>query len=171
MTALRRFASARNRDGLCAALLIGCVLSTSIAWAGSPRVTVMFPSGGQRGAEIEIECKGSHLADATGMLFDEPGFEATVLGAEKDKLKVKVKVPEKARLGEHTARIVTASGVADLRLFYVSPFPMVAEVESKDAPDKAQPLPLGATAYGRTQGEDQDRFEVEVNRANASLRK
>jgi hypothetical protein len=124
----------------------------------------MFPSGGQRGAEIEIECKGTHLADATGMLFDEPGFEATVVSAEKDKLKVKIKVPEKAGLGEHTARIVTASGVADLRLFYVSPFPMVAEVESKEAPDKVQPLPLGATAYGRTQGEDQDRFEVEAKK-------
>ncbi|MEA3208995.1 MAG: hypothetical protein QOE70_2052 [Chthoniobacter sp.] len=132
------------------------------AFAGSPRVLTTFPAGAQRGTEMEVVCSGSNLEDAKGMLFDDAGFEVAVVSAEKGKFKAKVKVPAEARLGEHRFRVVTASGISDLRLFFVSPFPMVAEVENPKAPDQAQPVALGTTVYGRTQGEDQDRFEVEL---------
>ena len=134
--------------------------------AGSPRVNLLYPSGGQRGSEIEVVCSGGNLEDARGMIFDEAGFEATTVAAEKGKYTVKIKVPATARLGEHSLRIATASGLSDLRLFYVSPFPMVQEVEVKEEPDKRQPVPLGTTVYGRTQGEDQDHFEVELKKGD-----
>ncbi|HEX5177585.1 MAG TPA: hypothetical protein VFV83_11170, partial [Chthoniobacteraceae bacterium] len=148
------------------------VLSGNAAlYAGSPRVTSVFPAGGQRGAEGEIECRGGNLEDAKGLLFDEPGFEATAVAAEKNKFKVKVKVAADARLGEHTFRVITASGVADVRLFYVTPFPMVAEVEkdkenkeNKDESPPPQEVPLGVTIYGTTPREDQDHFVVEAKK-------
>jgi hypothetical protein len=148
----------------CSLAALAALALASSASAGSPRVTAVYPSGGQRGAEIEIECKGSNLEDATGMLFNEPGFQITAVAAEKGKFKAKVKVSADARLGEHRFRVITASGLADLRLFYVSPFPMLAEEESKEQPDKAQPVPLGATIYGRTAGDDEDRFEIEAKK-------
>jgi len=148
---------------LSASLLL---LGSAVLHAGSPRVTSVFPAGGQRGAEGEIECRGGNLEDAKGLLFDEPGFEVTPVAADKNKFKVKVKVAPDARLGEHTFRVLTASGVADVRLYYVSPFPMVAEVESekKEDPAPAQAVPLGVTIYGTTPGEDQDRFVVEAKK-------
>lgn len=143
----------------------GLVSFAAIAQAGSPRATVIFPSGGQRGAEIEVEVRGNNLADAKTMLFDAPGFEITPVKAEGGKFTAKVKVPADAHLGEHTFRVITASGVSDVRLFYVSPFPMVAEVEPKaNEADKPQPVALGTTVYGRTQSEDQDRFIVEAKK-------
>lgn len=154
-----------KRATLVGSIAASCAIA-SVSSAGSPRVSSFYPSGGQRGAEIEIECKGSNLADATGLLFDAPGFEVTGGSAEKDKFKVKVKVPTDARLGEHTARVVTSSGLSDVRLFYVSPFPMLLEEESKEAPEKAQSVPFGVTIYGRTQGEDVDRFEIEAKRGD-----
>ncbi len=146
--------------------LCALFLATPLAaLAGSPRVTFTYPAGGQRGAEIEITCSGSNLEDAKGMMFDSPGFEAAPVKAEKGKVTMKVKVAPDAALGEHRFRVVTASGLSDLRLFYVTPFPMVAEAEEKkDAPDAPQPVALGSTIYGRTKDDDRDVFEVEAKK-------
>ncbi|RYD79854.1 MAG: peptidase, partial [Verrucomicrobiaceae bacterium] len=163
---LRPFTSSLRLPVSAAALLV----STLAAYGGSPRVTVVYPGGGQRGTEIEIECRGSNLEDTKTLLFDEAGFEAQVIlpekgNPEKNKTKLKVKVPADARLGEHTFRLVTATGVADLKLFYVSPFPLQEEQpEDKADPIKPQPIALGTTVYGRTQNDDQDRFEVELKK-------
>ena len=136
--------------------------------AGSPRVTHLYPSGGQRGTEIEVTCSGSNLDDARGLLFDGQKFDATPGTAEKGKFKVKIKIPGDATLGEHLFRVLTATGVSDLRLFYVTPFPMVEEAAEKpsDAPQKDAPqhIELGTTVYGHTPQEDQDRYEVEVKK-------
>ncbi len=149
-------------------LVAACALhlATFAAMAGSPRVTHLYPSGGQRGAEIEVACSGSNLEDATAMLFDTPGFEVTPGKAEKNKFTAKIKVGSDVHLGEHTFRVVTATGISDLRLFYVTPFPMVEEAAEKPegAPDKdpVQHIELGTTVYGHTPREDQDHFEVDA---------
>src|SRR5678815_1480474 len=100
-------------------LFVACASALPL-FAGSPRVTSVFPEAGQRGAEAEIECRGGNLEDAKTLLFDEPGFEVTPVAAEKGKFKVKIKIPSDMQLGEHTFRAITASGVADVRLFYVT---------------------------------------------------
>ncbi len=146
-----------------AAGFAACLL-TATAFAGSPRLTQTYPAAGQRGVEVEVTCSGSNLADAKGFLFDEPGFEATVVSAAAGNFKAKIKIPANARLGEHQFRAITASGVTDVRLFYVTPFPMVEEVEKKDQPNAAQPVALGVTAFGRTLEDDQDRFEIEAKK-------
>ena len=143
------------------------LLTAATAFAGSPRVTHLYPSGGQRGAEIEVTCSGSNLEDAKGMLFDTPGFEVTALTAEKNRFKAKIKVAPDVRLGEHTFRVTTASGLADLRLFYVTPFPMVEEPVKKPTdpnPDKPLHIELGTTVYGHTPLENQDHFEVDAKK-------
>jgi hypothetical protein len=153
-------------------VLIALLVTAAPAYAGSPRVNVVYPSGGQRGTEVEIECRGSNLEDTRTLLFEEAGFETTVVtgekvGPEKAKVRLKVKIPATARIGEHTFRLITNSGVADLKLFHVSPFPMLEEqAEDRANPAKLQTVPLGTTVYGRTPNEDQDRFEVEVKKGD-----
>ena len=133
--------------------------------AGSPRLTSTYPSAGQRGTEIEVTCGGGALADAKGLLFEGPGLECTGITApEAGKFKAKIKIAADVALGEHSYRVVTASGVSDLRLFYVTPFPLVEKVKEKDKPNAPLPIALGTTAYGRTQGESQDVFEVELKK-------
>jgi hypothetical protein len=84
---------------------------------------------------------------------------------EKNRLKAKIQVAADARLGEHSFRVITASGISDVRLFYVSPFPLVEEQkEDKDKPNQPQPVAFGTTVYGRVQNEDQDKFEVEATK-------
>lgn len=135
------------------------------AFAGSPRLTSTYPAVGQRGTELEVTCSGGALVDAKGLLFDTPGLECTaVTTPEAGKFKAKIKIAADATLGEHSYRVITASGVSDLRLFYVSPFPLVEKVKEKDKPDAALPIALGTTAYGHTPGESQDKFEVELKK-------
>ena len=135
------------------------------AIAGSPRLTATYPSAGQRGTEIEVTCSGGALIDAKGLLFDTPGLECTAITTpEAGKFKAKIKIATDAKLGEHSYRVSTASGVSDLRLFYVTPFPVVEKVKEKDKPDAPMPIALGTTAYGRTQGEAQDKYEVELKK-------
>ncbi len=137
---------------------------TGVALAGSPRASSVYPSAAQRGIESEIEFRGDYLTDVKTVMFDEPGFEVVPGPPEKTKFKAKVKVAPTVRLGEHTFRIVTTSGVSDVRLFYVTPFPVVEEVEDKENPKKAFPIALGTTVTGRTSGEDQDSFEIEAKK-------
>jgi len=136
--------------------------------AGSPRLSHVYPAGGQRGAEIEFACSGSNLADARELLFDSPGFKVVEFKApdEKEKrLRAKVAIAPEVTLGEHSFRVITNSGVSDVRLFYVSPFPLLEEVaENKETPNKPQPVALGTSVYGRTQGEDVDAFEVDAKK-------
>ena len=96
----------------------------------------------------------------------------TPVAAEKAKFKAKVKVPADAHLGEHTFRVITASGVADLKLFCVSPFPLVEEqAEDKADPYKPQPIALGTTVYGRTPAENQDGMSWKPRKGSESLRR
>ncbi len=144
--------------------MLACAWS-GVAFAGSPRLTHVYPAAGQRGTEIEVLCTGGALIDAKGLLFDGPGLECTGITApEAGKFKAKIKIAADVKLGEHSFRVITASGVSDLRLFYVTPFPLVEKVKDKDHPDAALVVALGTTAYGHTPGESQDRFEVELKK-------
>jgi hypothetical protein len=148
------------------------ILASTIAlagvsvWAGSPNVSTITPAVGQRGTEVEVVVAGSRLSDARTLLFNEPGIEVVgVSGAENGKFKAKLKIAADARLGEYVYRAVSNSGIADTRLFYVTPYPVQKEAEEdKAAPYKPQSTPLGVTVYGSTPGEDQDHFEIELKK-------
>lgn len=147
------------------------VLFSSIAlavksFAGSPNVTTITPAVAQRGSEVEVTIAGSRLNDARSLLFNQPGIEVVeVSGAEAGKFKAKLKVAPDARLGEYVYRGVSESGIADTRLFFVTPYPVQKEAEEdKVDPYKVQSVPLGVSIYGATPGEDQDHFEVEVKK-------
>jgi hypothetical protein len=147
-------------------ILLSSIAVVSSAVAGSPNNNLITPGAGQRGTEIEVVLSGARLMDARSLLFNEPGIE--VLGvseAEAGKFKAKLKIAPNARLGEYVCRAVTSSGIADTRLFYVTPYPVQKEAdEDKADPYKVQAVPLGVTVYGGTPGEDQDHFEVELKK-------
>jgi hypothetical protein len=139
-------------------------LFAATAFAGSPHVSYIYPAGAQRGGEMEVQCSGLNLEDARDFLFDDPGFTSEILTTEKNTFKAKIHVPADARLGEHTCRVVTKSGIADLRVFYVSPFPMVAEAVSKVVPKPAQHIDLNTTVYGHTPEDARSSYEVDLKK-------
>ncbi len=148
------------------AIFTAAILLNAIALAGSPGVLAIVPAAAQRGTEIEVVVKGARLDDARTLLFDQPGIEVVGVSAvEKEKFTAKLKVAPDARIGEYAFRAVTASGISDVRLFYVTPYPLAKEAdEDKADAGKLQSVPLGVTIYGSAPGEDQDRFEVELKK-------
>jgi len=148
---------------LSAALLLPLAAS-----AGTPRLNHVKPAVGTRGGEVEIILRGQNMADPREIIFDEPGITVTdVKPVEKrpNTVSAKVKISADAALGEHNLRLVTNSGISDVRLFYVTPFPVVAE-QAEDAanPKKPQPVALGSTINGEAPNEDEDRYEVEAKK-------
>lgn len=154
--------SSRSLRAICIAVGIAACALLVTAQAGSPRLSYTFPAGGQRGAETEVTFTGTNLADARALLFDEPGIDGKV---SVDGNKARIKIAPDVRLGEHSFRVISASGISDVRLFYVTPFPMVKEgAETKQLPPPAQAVALGTTVYGNTPDDDQDRYEVEMKK-------
>lgn len=134
--------------------------------AGSPRVTNIYPGGGQRGTEAEFLLSGSNTKDLRTLLFDDNEIQIVSITPDTgNRAKIKVKIAADAKLGEHRFRAVTESGISDLRLFFVTPFPMVEERKKTKADMlEPQPVALGTTVYGKTPGDDQDKYVVELKK-------
>ena len=117
-----------RRSGLLALALVA--LSPGVARAESPNVSRVSPRGAQRGTELDLTLSGAQLKDAQEILFYKPGLEVLKLEAVDDKtVKIRLRVAADAALGEHTLRLRTATGISDLKTFWVGPYPVVEEKE------------------------------------------
>lgn len=141
------------------------LLTATAAFGGNPRLNHISPAACQRGGEVEITLRGSNITDAREILWSEPGLTVTDIKAEGNTVKAKVKAASDARIGEYNARLITKGGISDVRLFYVTPFPMVAEqAEDKADRKKPQAVSLGSTISGATPDDDEDRYEIEAKK-------
>ena len=137
--------------------------------AGSPTLLHVWPAGGQRGTEVEVICEGTHLEDARGLVFYNGGMEVVrVSEAVAGRFKATIRIAADAPLGEQIVRPWTATGLGDARTFYVTPYPLVKDLDrgTKDAPkkDEEQAISLGTTVWGTLQGEETDRFVIEAKK-------
>jgi hypothetical protein len=125
----------------------------------------VYPRGGQRGTEVNLVFAGGRLADAKEVLFYSPGFTVNKLEVVNDgQVKAAVKIAPDCRLGEHIVRLRTATGVSEMRTFWVGPFPVVDEKEPNSDFDKPQAIPLNVTVQGQVDSEDNDYFSVQLKK-------
>ncbi len=125
----------------------------------------MTPRGGQRGTELDLLLDGPRLSDAQEILFYSPGIAVTKIDVVKpEQLKVHVQIAREAAIGEHQLRVRTATGISELRTFYVGPFPIVDS--KKPNTDFAQPqkIDLNVTVAGVIENEQVNYFAVEAKK-------
>ena len=135
------------------------------AGAASPDLTVVTPRGAQRGTEADLVFSGNRLGDAKEILFYQPGITVTKLEApDAQHVKVHVQIANDAKLGEYPLRVRTATGLSELRTFYVTPFPTVTEKEPNNDIAHANPVELNHTVTGVIENEDVDYFVVEAKK-------
>ena len=136
------------------------------SFSASPLLNAIQPRGGQRGTEVELKFTGFRLGDSKEVLGYSPGVEVLKVTphANDNEVAVRVKIAPDCRLGEHAFRLRTASGVSDLRTFWVGALPVVPEVEPNTEFEKAQPVPLNVTVHGDIGPEDVDHFVVECKK-------
>lgn len=148
----------------------GLLLALAVsAGAVSPKLTSTSPAGGQRGRELEIRFNGLRLEDAQEVIFYSPGLEVVKLDTSKtNNIRAMVRIAPDCRLGEHPLRLRTATGVSDLRTFYVSPYPNLIVGKTNNTLEKAMTIPLNVTVNGSCGGEQVDWFRVVLKKATGS---
>lgn len=131
--------------------------------AANPDLNLILPRGAQRGTEVEFRFIGGRLKDAAEVIFYDTGVAATAIEAGKDnEATVKMTIAPDAPLGEHRVRLRTASGLTELRTFYVGPFASVEEKEPNSGFDTPQPVELNVTVHGTVENEDDDYYVIEA---------
>lgn len=134
-------------------------------FAASPSLGIIQPRGAQRGTEAVVTFNGARLADAQEVLIHYPGIAVKKLEVVSDaQLRVTFAITPDCRLGEHAFRVRTATGVSELRTFWVGALPVVDEKEPNTEFDKPQPIALNSTVHGVVDNEDQDYFVVECKK-------
>lgn len=136
-----------------------------IAVAASPSLGSVQPRGVQRGTDANLVLNGGNLADAQEVVFYSSGFSVTKLEAGNAALvKVAVKVAPDVRLGEHSLRVRTATGVTELRTIWVGALPTVDEKEPNNEFAAPQKINLNVTVHGVADNEDVDHYAVEAKK-------
>jgi hypothetical protein len=156
------------RSGKRALSALGILVCAAMeAGAVAPHVASLMPTGGQRGTQVELSFRGDRLEDAQEIIAYEPGLELVKLGPVTNHIvKAQVKIAPDCRLGEHHLRLRTATGLSELRTFFVGPFPVLAEQEPNSEIANAQKIPLNTTVTGVITSEDVDCFAVEARQGD-----
>lgn len=116
-------------------------LVLSVAGCAAPHVSRVVPLGGQAGSVVEVELVGKELAEFSGARFDTGDLEwVETLSHTAEVVRGKVRIGKGAALGPHRLQARTRAGLTNTRLFNVTQFPGVMEVEPNDR--KAQEIPL-----------------------------
>ena len=144
--------------------MLALVLGASALSAASPSLSRIFPRGAQRGTEADVVFQGARLADAQEILFFSAGFSTVSLAPQGDKVKARLKIAPDCRLGVHGMRVRTATGVTELRTFFVGALPTVQEKEPNSDFDTPQEIPLNATIAGVVENEDVDYYAFDVRK-------
>ncbi len=146
-----------------ACAVVGCFGYASTTLADDPTVSLITPPGLQRGTEVELLITGARIADAKEVLFYDSGVEVTSLVADGDnKVKVKLKATPECQPGLHAMRLVTETGISNLRFFGISPLPESNETEPNSDFAKPQSATMNTTINGVVTNEDVDYYVVEL---------
>ncbi len=161
--------SARQRLRIigCGVAFLGVLAAADLAQAASPALGGLSPRGAQRGTEIEVVLSGAQLNDAQEILFYEPGIEVAKLEiVNPTTVKAVFKIAPECMLGSHRLRVRTATGISDLRPFFVGALPEIAEKEPNSDFATPQPIPMNVTVNGTADNEDVDYYVVEAKKGD-----
>mgnify|MGYP003123213388 CR=1 FL=1 len=146
------------------AVALASLLAAAVpASAAFPVVRYHQPLGVTRGGEATVVLKGERLSDARQILFDQPGVEVLEVKPIDDKsVELKVKTSSELAPGQYSFRLITASGVTNLRFLSVGAMPMVEEVEPNNDFTAPQDIEMNRTVEGNVDREDVDCFRVSL---------
>ncbi len=152
----------------CVALLFMVLPSGSGSLFGAePVLRQVLPRGAQRGTDASVRLHGDRLADAVAIVYYTPGLETVELKVvDAKKVDATIRIAPDCRLGEHSLRVRTRSGLSSFFTFWVGPYPTVKEKEPNSSFQEPQPVAFGVTVEGFVDNEDVDHFVVEAKRGD-----
>ena len=156
--------SRRGLSGGCLAVAI--LLAASFSHAADPQFQRLEPPGGARGSELTVTLYGPRMAsEPKDLLFYEPGIELLELKKNEkgDAVLAKLRIAADCQTGPHAIRLLTASGLSNLRTFHVGSLAEAKEQEPNNTLDAPQSIALGAVVDGVVQAEDLDHYAVQLD--------
>src|ERR1700677_890618 len=122
------------------------------------RFNRLSPLGANAGTQLEVGADGVEFDAIDTLLFDHPGFKATLLKPRRFKLEVAAEVPE----GTYDVWALGKYGISNPRLFAVSRgLTDVAKKEPNHTLAQAQEVSINVAIDGRTDiGGDYYRFRA-----------
>lgn len=151
-------------------LVLFCFLTTASSAQAAPRITWMFPSGGERGATVRVQVGGTQLNGLTGFFSTGQGLSARVLPPQpgedpRTERTLEITISADAALGGREARVYDATGASNPKVFAVGQFLELPEAEPNDVRSEAQKLELPVTVNGRVgRGSDVDGFRFTLKK-------
>jgi hypothetical protein len=141
-----------------AALLL--VLASGTCWGAPPKLTSLYPAGGQRGQEVAVAATGEFANWPVQGWVDRPGIEVSC-GEKKGELSLAIGAD--AVPGIYWLRLFDAEGATTLRPFIVGTLPELAEAETNDLPEAPQAVSAPVVVNGRlAKSGDVDGYRVEL---------
>ena len=142
---------------------IATLISASMVLASDPQANSLSLVGLQRGTSIEVTIAGARLGDANSLMFYTPGLAATnITKVDDNSIKATITATQEAACDLHPFRVVTKTGISNMRLLNVSALPSVAEVEPNSEFQTAQSIAFDSTVDGVVLNEDVDYYAVEL---------
>src|SRR5205823_8730076 len=109
------------------------------------------------------------LDDAQEIFAHEPSIQVAKIEPSKNVVKATLQIAADCPLGEHALRVRTATGLSQVRTFWIGALPVIDEKEPNNEFTKPQPIPLNCTVHGTITGEDVDYFrDRKSTRLNSS---
>ena len=140
--------------------------------ASEPEAASVFPIGGQQGTALEAEIRGRGLGRAYAVWFEGEGLEARIQRIEAIELEeedhykensaeaeersqgqrilLEVEIDPAAKIGPHSLRVISESGVSNSLIFLVHSDPVILEAATPhNTPAEAQQVVLPAVVNGK----------------------
>jgi hypothetical protein len=150
----------RSYPGRGFVLWMAIVVGPTICLAAPPKLTSLFPAGGQRSQTVAASAAGEFPNWPVQSWVDRPGVQITC-GEKKGELSLAIAAD--AVPGTYWLRLFDAEGATSLRPFIVGTLPEVAEAETNDLPEAPQVVPSQVVVNGRlAKNGDLDGYRVDL---------
>lgn len=131
--------------------------------ASVPEANALSVVGVQRGTSVEVTISGARLGDAHSLVFYAPGISASnITKIDDNNIKATITAAPDMNCDLVPFRVVTNTGISNMRLFNVSAMPSVEEKEPNSEFAEAQLVPYNSTVNGVVLNEDVDYYAVEL---------
>ncbi|WP_373653360.1 PPC domain-containing protein [Schlesneria sp. DSM 10557] len=149
---------------LTTAFLVGLL---NITHAAGPSVESVIPAIGQRDTSFTLRLVGAGLSKASELMLYSPDVVCTELKPVTDnELLATLKTTHDCRPGTYAFRVRSPQGVSELRIFRITPFPVVNADEPNESLEEAMSLDRNVTVTGLLEKGDRDYFKLRLRRGD-----
>ena len=124
----------------------------------APEISSVYPLGGQRGVDLDIEIRGSHLEAIEKLTFRSSAIRGGIVSTQHRLVRVHLTISDQAEVGRHQFRLTGSQGTAT-GFFNVGSLQEIREVEPNSRLGESHPTDFPVLINGTAGPDDADYFQ------------